>query len=405
MSINDILGKGAYAVVLESTDRKLAIKRIDRKYLMSSLRELAIVQQLTHPNIIKIESIAFTPEFVEIRMKKYSCNLTQYMKNPLNTVLENARPKLLLGDIFNFAHDLCAGLAEIHRCGFIHGDIKPQNLLISFDTTTLVICDFGVSVPRDEIQHLPTVQTSTYRAPEVHLMSNRLKYTPKIDMWSVGCVLYELATLRELCTFNEHITDSTIYACKAFGLFCDNQRQKRVRMLNAVTATHIMNTLLQRMNINTEHILFSTGYVHLMSLCLFPNVLKRINSADAYTTIQSCMMKYRSDNDPEFKCIAMMQPMVFKRYAMGEMSCLYNIDNRIILQSSFECLNYAECLYRKCQQSQLHRLACIYIAVSVYSGSMPAVGLIKCDVEQLYDCISQIFVDVLCITEKINAKY
>ncbi len=396
----DVIGTGAYAIVLESADHKYAIKRINRLHILSAQREILIMSMFNHENINKIESVAFGPEFIEIKMKKYSCNLLQYMKNPLNTTPSGL---LLLRDIFNFARDLCAGIAEIHRVGIIHGDIKPQNLLVSTfgQNVQLVICDFGVSVPTDELLHLPTVQTCTYRAPEVHLMSNRLKYTSKIDMWSVGCVLYELATNRPFSEFDTNVSDSTVYACRSLGVFCDTRRLNRVKMLNAVTKNHIVHILNLTIQCEYHESLFSMGYIHTIALCLYPNTIKRITSVDALNIMQGILVKYtndgRVDNRVAFNILDNVQRPV---YSMNEMNCLHNVDSKIISQCSIECLCYAEYIYRRTrdcfQMSQIYNLACIYIAISVYSGSMRANGLIRCNIDQLYDSVVRIFNEVLC---------
>jgi serine/threonine protein kinase len=84
-------------------------------------------------------------------------------------------------------------VAAIHRKSIIHRDIKPQNLLVSRDRV-LKLCDFGLS----RVINIPfcdlsvDVVTQWYRPPEVLLKME--DYGLEVDLWSVGCVIAEMAT-------------------------------------------------------------------------------------------------------------------------------------------------------------------------------------------------------------------
>jgi dual specificity tyrosine-phosphorylation-regulated kinase 2/3/4 len=80
-------------------------------------------------------------------------------------------------------------LRELAKLGIVHADIKPENLLTedgSFGRTK--VADFGTSCYAEE-QIFSYIQSRFYRAPEVLY---GLRYGPAIDMWSLGCVVYEL---------------------------------------------------------------------------------------------------------------------------------------------------------------------------------------------------------------------
>ena len=85
------------------------------------------------------------------------------------------------------------GLQYIHKHGYFHRDMKPENLLVT--GSTLKIADFGLA---REIRSLPHfteyVSTRWYRAPEVLLRSR--SYNSPIDMWAVGVIMAEMYTLR-----------------------------------------------------------------------------------------------------------------------------------------------------------------------------------------------------------------
>ena len=94
-------------------------------------------------------------------------------------------------------HDSLDALRCIHDHGVVHRDIKPSNILLFANGVTKV-CDFGIAQP--SLSSLSTKCTGTlqYMAPEV---VNRASYTAAADVWSLGCVIYELMWRRPL--FNE----------------------------------------------------------------------------------------------------------------------------------------------------------------------------------------------------------
>ena len=91
--------------------------------------------------------------------------------------------------------DICEGLKEIHKNNIIHRDLKPENIFISKDYK-IKIGDFGVSKQLETYTKNATTKKGTfnYMAPE--LIKNE-KYNNKIDIWALGCILYELCTLNQ----------------------------------------------------------------------------------------------------------------------------------------------------------------------------------------------------------------
>ena len=109
--------------------------------------------------------------------------------------------------IYSIVLDICEGLKEIHKNNLIHRDLKPENILISTDYT-LKIGDFDL-VKRlngsKNVKATSTPGTIHYMAPEmIDSEKNNNKYSNKIDIWALGCIIYALCTL-EQCFYSENI--------------------------------------------------------------------------------------------------------------------------------------------------------------------------------------------------------
>jgi serine/threonine protein kinase len=196
-----IIGRGTYSQV--KLDGQTAIKVFKNPHDMT-IRELAIIKYLAHPNIITCLNIQATinsanPTEVKLFMRAYNTNIANdvwytHAQNPFAT----------LKRIFV---QLASAVRYCHINHVIHGDIKPENILYDIAADNVVLCDFSVSVFAPNGMIDPRIQTLHYRAPEVNISSCEViagspkKYRPKpidagykIDIWSLGCVFYEILT-------------------------------------------------------------------------------------------------------------------------------------------------------------------------------------------------------------------
>ncbi|KAL2934167.1 Mitogen-activated protein kinase 8, partial [Bienertia sinuspersici] len=185
--IQEIIGKGSYGVVGSAIDthtgEKVAIKKIHDVFEHVSdatriLREIKLLRLLRHPDIVEIKHIMLPPSRREFK--------------DIYVVFE-----LMESDL----HQLLRGLKYIHTANVFHRDLKPKNILANADCK-LKICDFGLA--RVSFNDAPSaifwtdyVATRWYRAPEL-CGSFFSKYTPAIDIWSIGCIFAEMLTGKPL---------------------------------------------------------------------------------------------------------------------------------------------------------------------------------------------------------------
>ena len=94
--------------------------------------------------------------------------------------------------IYNYIFELCLGLKEIHNNNLIHRDLKPENIFLNKDNK-IKIGDFGISTILNSTKYASSkVGTLNYMSPEI---IKGEKYNNKIDIWALGCIIYELCTL------------------------------------------------------------------------------------------------------------------------------------------------------------------------------------------------------------------
>ncbi|KAJ1394231.1 Protein kinase domain [Sesbania bispinosa] len=204
--IQEVVGKGSYGVVGSAIDthtgEKVAIKKINDVFEHVSdatriLREIKLLRLLRHPDIVEIKHIMLPPsrrEFQDIYV------VFELMESDLHQVIK-ANDDLTPEHHQFFLYQLLRGLKYIHTANVFHRDLKPKNILANADCK-LKICDFGLA--RVSFNDAPSaifwtdyVATRWYRAPEL-CGSFFSKYTPAIDIWSIGCIFAEMITGKPL---------------------------------------------------------------------------------------------------------------------------------------------------------------------------------------------------------------
>ncbi|MCQ2815676.1 MAG: serine/threonine-protein kinase [archaeon] len=198
----EILGSGTFGIVFKvnitGTDQIFAIKKVyqDRKY---KNRELEILQELNHPNSLRLYNYFYTPCPKEKNEYFLNC-VTEYLPEVLSKVIRKYAKSHEQMDIMYikiFAFQMLKAVGYIHSIGTCHRDIKPQNILVDTKTLQLKLCDFGSAKKLKEgVQNIAYICSRYYRAPE--LIFGATEYTCQIDIWSIGCVIAELVLGRPI---------------------------------------------------------------------------------------------------------------------------------------------------------------------------------------------------------------
>lgn len=189
-----VLGRGARAVVWEAvhevTSRRVAVKVLDtlvpeeRKRLAS---EYQAMNQLEHPNIVGVHAL--------LELEGRLALVSDLVQGPdLATFITEAKPDRALAlELFG---GILRGLVAAHAAGMVHRDLKPHNVLLTRGQPPVPrIADFGI-VKLESSSSITSqgliLGTIRYMAPEQ--MKNPSGVDARADLFSAGCILYELLT-------------------------------------------------------------------------------------------------------------------------------------------------------------------------------------------------------------------
>ncbi|KAA8495111.1 Cyclin-dependent kinase C-1 [Porphyridium purpureum] len=165
---------------------------------LTAIREIKLLKTLHHENIVNLKEIVTGQDDAEkSRTGKGSIYMVfEYMDHDL-TGLMDTNVHFTEGQIKCYMQQLLQGLKHCHDRDVLHRDIKGSNLLIN-NTGQLKIADFGLARSYGEPgrKYTNRVITLWYRPPE--LLLGELQYGPAVDLWSVGCLLAELAIRKPL---------------------------------------------------------------------------------------------------------------------------------------------------------------------------------------------------------------
>ena len=189
------LGEGGFGDVY-LIEKKCALKKYN-KILKEEEKEniknmINIINKINNEYIIKYYDIYEENNTFNVLMEYGGeINLKQYIENKEELIEENIIKDIIL--------QICIGIKEIHKNNIIHRDLTPDNIFIN-KNNKIKIGDFGISkINKDYAK--TQIGKMQYLAPEI---ISGDKYNNKIDIYSLGCILYELLTL------NNYYTDTDI---------------------------------------------------------------------------------------------------------------------------------------------------------------------------------------------------
>jgi serine/threonine protein kinase len=193
------VGSGSFGKVYKAIDDKgnvwaLKVSTADIAAAQSEILPLLILGQ--HDNICSLQG--YGPNWMVL----------DYCHSDLSSVIIQEPQKPLM-HIVNYMKQILRGLCHIHKYGFVHRDLKPDNILVTH-SGVLKIADFGMAL-RMSSKEKPLGGTVNYMPPEFLECSGRgigeLNYGYEVDIWSVGVILYFMMTHGQTFGFNGNVAE------------------------------------------------------------------------------------------------------------------------------------------------------------------------------------------------------
>ncbi|KAL2789481.1 MAPK/MAK/MRK overlapping kinase isoform 3, partial [Daubentonia madagascariensis] len=191
------IGEGTFSEVMKMQSLRdgnyYACKQMKQHFesieQVNNLREIQALRRLhPHPNILTLHEVVFDRKSGSLAL------ICELMDMNIYELIRGRRHPLSEKKIMYYMYQLCKSLDHMHRNGIFHRDVKPENILIK---DVLKLGDFGSCRSVYSKQpYTEYISTRWYRAPECLLTDGF--YTYKMDLWSAGCVFYEIASLQPL---------------------------------------------------------------------------------------------------------------------------------------------------------------------------------------------------------------
>ncbi|OCH91706.1 kinase-like protein [Obba rivulosa] len=172
----------------------------------SAIREIALNREISHENVVALNEVILEDKSIYMVFEYAEHDFLQVIHHHSQTLRSPITPTVLK----SLTYQLLNGLLYLHNAHIIHRDLKPANILIT-SSGVVKIGDLGLArLTYQPLQPLfagdKVVVTIWYRAPELLLGAKH--YNKAVDIWAVGCVMAELASLRPIFKGEEAKLDS-----------------------------------------------------------------------------------------------------------------------------------------------------------------------------------------------------
>ncbi|KAG9282462.1 serine/threonine-protein kinase Nek1 isoform X2 [Astyanax mexicanus] len=191
------IGEGSFgkAILVRSKEdghqyviKEIGISRMSNKERQESRKEVAVLANMSHPNIVQYKESFEEGGCLYIVMDY--CEGGDLFKK-----INNQKGVLFTEEqILDWFVQICLALKHVHDRKILHRDIKSQNIFLTKDGT-IQLGDFGIArVLNSTVELARTcIGTPYYLSPEI---CENKPYNNKSDIWALGCVLYEMCTLK-----------------------------------------------------------------------------------------------------------------------------------------------------------------------------------------------------------------
>ncbi|KAM8976202.1 serine/threonine-protein kinase Nek8 [Pelodytes ibericus] len=192
-----VVGRGAFGIVhlcLRKPDQKLVIikqipvEQMTKDERLAAQNECQVLKLLSHPNIIEYYENFLEDKALMIAMEYApGGTLAEFIQKRCNSLLDE-------DTILHFFVQILLALHHVHAKLILHRDLKTQNILLDKHQMIVKIGDFGISkILSSKSKAYTVVGTPCYISPE---LCEGKPYNQKSDIWALGCVLYELTSLK-----------------------------------------------------------------------------------------------------------------------------------------------------------------------------------------------------------------
>jgi len=200
--LGKFIGDGTTSVVYKAIDKNrgpVAVKKFRPRFAFHAKREIEMLQRVQgHPN--------FTQIFAVWNDGETNCISMELLDGDLLSMIEAG---MSIEEVYKATTDIIRALEHLHSVGLVHFDLKPEN--IGYKDGVFKILDLGSAYTKEEIQMKTfqeelnsgrTLLTTVQYRPFEAFQQEGQQHNEKTDVWSLGCIVYEMLTGDQL--FDTH---------------------------------------------------------------------------------------------------------------------------------------------------------------------------------------------------------